>query len=66
MNIRTVNKAIAEAGIRAQLVRGTGYYYFVGDDVSLARETGVYGVYRLNDLTLEQWLEEARCKVGDQ
>lgn len=65
MNIRTVNKAIAEAGIRAQLVRGTGYYYFVGDDVSVTRATGVY-VYRLNELTLEEWLEEARCKVGDQ
>jgi len=63
--LAAVNKALAAAGIDAELVKGDGYFYFVGQDVELAREQGVYGVFRLNDLSLEQWVEEARQRMQD-
>lgn len=62
MHIKTVNKALAQAGIRAELVRGDGYFYFWGPDMDLARETGVYGVHRLNDLPLSLWIQEAQAR----
>jgi hypothetical protein len=57
ITIRTVNKAIAARGVAAQLVKGRGYYYFVGDAVSRATHTGVM-VFRLNQLTVSEWLDE--------
>lgn len=57
MQLRTVNKVIANRGIDAELVHGEGYFYFVGDAVEHA-ETASVMVFRLNDLTLEQWMEE--------
>lgn len=58
ITIKAVNKAIASRNIKAELVRGSGYFYFVGPDVEYAGTTSVM-VPRLNDLTLAQWIEEA-------
>ena len=57
--LATVNKAIAAAGIPAELVKGKGYFYFVGDTV----DTSVPGVYvnALNELSVESWIEEAKA-----
>ena len=57
ITLRTVNKAIAHLG-DIELVKGNGYFYFVGEDVNVWAE-GVY-VYRLNELSLERWIEEAK------
>lgn len=62
MRLSTVNKALAQAGIRAELVRGQDYFYFWGPDMDLARETGVYGVHRLNDFPLSLWIQEAQAR----
>ena len=57
-NIRSVNKALKEAGIVGELVRGEGYHYFVGESFYYSSGTSVY-VYRVTDLTIEQWVQEA-------
>ena len=54
LTLKKVNKAIKDKGYDAELVKGDGYFYFSGEDVSLCFEQGVY-VYRLNQLTLEHW-----------
>lgn len=59
-SIAAVNKALVAAGIDAELVKGRGYFYFSGPAVDCAKEQGVYGVYRLSELTVSQWVEEAR------
>lgn len=61
--LAAVNKALAAAGIDAELVKGRGYFYFVGSDMDYAEEQGVYGVFRLSDLSVSQWVEEARSKL---
>lgn len=66
VTLSAVNKALAHAGIKAELVRGEGYFYFVGDDVDLSEEQGVYGVYRLSELSVERWVQEAKDKMVKQ
>ena len=66
VTLSAVNKALAQEGIKAELVRGEGYFYFVGDDVDLSEEQGVYGVYRLSELSVERWLQEAKDKMVKQ
>ncbi len=61
VTIKSINRAILDAGLNAEIVRGVGYFYFVGDDVDLRKESSVY-VYRLNELSIEEWVEEAREK----
>lgn len=61
--LAAVNKALAAAGIDAELVKGRGYFYFAGSAVDCAKEQGVYGVFRLSDLSVTQWVEEARSKL---
>lgn len=60
LSVSTVNSAIARAGIKAQLVRGQGYFYFTGQAVELAYSTSV-PVHKITQLTEAQWLEELRA-----
>lgn len=55
-----VNKALRAASLDCELVKGSGYFYFQGPAVDMAQEQGVYGVYRLSDLSIEQWIQEAK------
>lgn len=57
ISIKTVNNAIKKLGGKVELVKGVGYFYFWSDDVAFVDGSSVY-VYRINDLTLEQWIEE--------
>lgn len=57
LTIKSVNKAIAARGIKAEIFQGDGYLYFYGDDVELAYTTSV-AVCRLNHLSLERWMQE--------
>lgn len=59
VTIRAVNAAIAAAGLSAELVRGRGYFYFIGADVERAPATSVL-VYHLSALTVDGWLRELR------
>jgi hypothetical protein len=59
MRLSTLNKTIAAEGINLELVAGNGYFYFVGPGSENLYTASVM-VYRLNNLTLEQWMAEAR------
>jgi len=66
LTLRAVNEALRELGV--ELVRGEGYFYFASRDpyhpILKAKETGVY-VYRLNDLSLARWVEEAVARIEE-
>ena len=62
MKIRTINHAIKDAGLRMELIKGRGYFYFIGPDVNPHAE-GVY-VFTLNQLSVSQWVQEARERRG--
>ena len=59
MTLKKINKELADLGFQERLARGNGYFYFYDGDASAWPQTGVY-VYRLRDLSLEQWIEEAQ------
>jgi hypothetical protein len=52
-----VNKAIKSFG-QIELIKGNGYFYFIGDSVSVDA-SGVY-VNSIGQLTLDQWIDEAK------
>lgn len=54
-----VNHALAAAGHAERLVRGNGYWYFTEGNASRWPSSSVY-VYRITDLTLDEWLAEHR------
>lgn len=57
LTLTTVNKAVAAAVPGAELVKGEGYFYFIGAGFERAASASVM-VPRLNDLTLTRWIEE--------
>ena len=59
-----VNAALKAAGIDAELVQGDGYLYFAGPAVEFASSTSV-AVCRLNHLSIESWLYEARTIAAE-
>lgn len=67
LTLKAVNAAIKAEGINAELVKGKGYFYFVGADVERAKmEAGVYGCgSQLNSLGLWQWVNECKERVAD-
>lgn len=62
VTLKAVNKALNSAGVGAELFKGDGYYYFIGNAMNHCQEQGVYGVRLLSDLSIEQWVEEALNK----
>jgi hypothetical protein len=56
-----VTRAMNKAGIVGELVKGEGYFYFVGDAFEPDAESVM--VYRLGDMTLDRWVEEAKLRV---
>lgn len=54
--INKVNAALKTAGHDAELVKGAGYFYFVGPDAPVY-SSGVY-VYHLNSFDVAQWVRE--------
>jgi hypothetical protein len=59
LTISKINKTIKAEGIDLELVPGQGYFYFVGPGSENLYTASVL-VYRLNHLTLEQWMSYAR------
>lgn len=57
IKLATINKAIAALGGKEILVKGSDYFYFTEGEAFKWERSSVY-VFKLNDLTLEQWLEE--------
>lgn len=56
LTLKTVNRHLKSLGVREELVKGEGYFYFSGGTAHKWYTTIVY-VWRINDLTLEQWVE---------
>lgn len=57
VTIKQINSAIAAQGGAEKLAKGNGYFYFYDGDAIDWRESSVY-VYRLNQLSLDEWLAE--------
>lgn len=57
LTLNKVNKEIKKIVPDVELVKGDGYFYFVGKSVELNYSTSVM-VNSLNQLTLDQWLIE--------
>ncbi len=57
LTLKAVNKAMVARGYSDELVKGDGYFYFIGEKADQFYSSSVY-VYRLNQLTLEQWLDD--------
>lgn len=60
--INHINKDLAKLG-DIKLVKGKGYFYFVGKNVNVWAES-VY-VYRLNELTPKRWFEQAKAVLKE-
>ena len=61
LSLQKINAAIKKLGWNATLYKGTGYFYFMGDDIDISYP-GVY-VYKVNDLCMDEWLEEFYSRV---
>ena len=58
--IAIVNRAIRKLDPTAELIKSDGYFYFDGDSVggmSPRDRSNSVMVYRLNDLTLDEWVK---------
>lgn len=64
VTLNKVTEAIRRLGNEDELVKGNGYFYFAGPTAAGFYSQSVY-VYRLNDLTLDQWVEEYKSKAAD-
>ncbi len=66
LSLKMVNDELARRGHRAQLEKGSGYFYFAGGEAAEWLDHSV-GVRTLNSLTLKQWIEEfQRLKALNQ
>lgn len=59
LTCKAVTKAIREAGLNGELVRGNGYYYFVGPAFESCKTTMVI-THHIAAYTLEEWVAEAK------
>lgn len=57
VTFRRINDALRELGLKEQLVRGRGYFYFIEGDAAGWYSSSVY-TYHLNDYTLDEWIAE--------
>jgi hypothetical protein len=62
LQLRSVNKAIAKTGL--ELVKGNGYFYFIGEGTESLYSASVM-VCSLNEMSLERWVEEANGKAKE-
>lgn len=54
LTLNRINKLLPDG---VELVKGDGYFYFVGDCFEVDQSTSVY-VFKLNDLSEKDWLNE--------
>lgn len=60
MQLKTLNRKLAEIDENLELVRGEGYCYFIFDDGDKNYHTKSVMVPRINYLSLESWIYEAQ------
>lgn len=64
IRINTVNSALRAYSPYVKLHKGDGYFYFSFDD-NVTYETESVMVYRLNDLSLDQWISAGRDFINE-
>lgn len=64
LTLKRINKEIAARGWEVELVAGDGYFWLDGEDAAWAYSSDI-GVYRLNHLTLEQWMDRIKDIVEE-
>jgi hypothetical protein len=57
LNLKVVNDELARLGLKAELAKGAGYFFFRGREADDWIDRTV-GVRTINSLTLKQWVEE--------
>jgi hypothetical protein len=63
VTLNKINAAIKAAGGEDELVRGNGYFYFVGEDTPKWHQASVYTMF-LSDFTVEEWVDMWRSMSG--
>ena len=64
MSVKTVNKTLLAMGISAELVKGKGYFYITGEDVSNISTT-IRCVSKFSDMTDPRWIEEVKNLLAE-
>lgn len=62
VQIRSINKIFKEDNLPIELVKGEGYFYYIFD---MCKSHNVYEtqseyIYRLNDMTKDEWVRRGR------
>lgn len=63
-SLARVNAALKARGVEERLVRGSGYFYFREGNAMSWPSSGVYGVWNVAALTVDQWLAEYDALVA--
>ena len=64
LTLKQVNREIQKRGWNVELIKDKDHFYVFGDDVDYAYSTTI-GVYRINHLTIEQWMTRIQSIVDD-
>lgn len=62
--LRTLNNVFSAKKLKVELARGKGYQYFIYDD-GVHYDTRSVMVYKLNDLSLSEWITEGEAFAKD-
>ena len=58
LTIKKINKVVQEIEEGWELVKGNGYFYWSHPTDLSYLDCATIPVYKVNDLTLDQWIEE--------
>jgi hypothetical protein len=62
LTIKRINKAVQEIESGWELAKGEGYFYWVHDTDMSYLDLQTVDAYRLNFLTLDEWIEEFKTR----
>lgn len=62
LTIKRINKAVQELESGWELAKGDGYFYWVHDTDMSYLDLQTVDAYRLNFLTLDEWIEEFKTR----
>ena len=62
LTIKRINKAVQEIESGWELAKGDGYFYWVHDTDMSYLDLQTVDAYRLNFLTLDEWIEEFKTR----
>lgn len=57
VSLTAVNSALKQIGADETLVKGKGYFYFIGGESTEWNQQSVY-VFSIKELSIEQWITE--------